>query len=201
MKTWLTIVALASLGVANPPTIGSVSPATPTRSDQPQTLTVNGTDFEDGLKLMVTGPGGEIRTFSGQDIQSRRETSFQATLTFLASGTYSLMVLNPDGSKSNPFALQVQSGGTRPIIDQVTPAETPKDTREQAVTISGSHFAQGATVSLTGPAGSTSTIRTLEKNTPQTIVVRLMLDQAGTYSLAVLNPGGEPSNAVTLKVN
>ena len=39
------------------------------------------------------------------------------------------------------------------------------------------------------------------KNTAQTIVVRMVLDQAGTYSVVVVNPGGEASNAVPLKVN
>ena len=45
------------------------------------------------------------------------------------------------------------------------------------------------------------TLRTLDKSTAQTIVVRMVLDQTGTYSLVVVNPSGDASNAAPLKVN
>jgi hypothetical protein len=205
MKAWLAALTLVVVSVAlDAPTITGVSPASPAPSDRPQTITVTGTEFQEGLKLIVTGPDGDIRTFAGQDLQTRREATFQATLTFPTGGTYSLVVLNPDGSKSSPFAVRVKSSGgsgPRPTVDQVSPAETAKDTREQTVTLSGSNFAAGATLSVTDPAGTVSTIRTLEKSTPQTIVARLMLDQPGNYSIVVVNPDGEASNPVTIKVN
>ena len=141
-----------------------MTPAAPAVSDRPQTVAVTGSGFQEGLKLIVTDPGGAIRTLAGQDIQSRRESSFQATVTFPAAGTYSFVVINPDGAKSNLVSVQARSGGVKPSIEQIVPDETMKSTQEQAITITGSYFAQGATVSVTDPAGAVATFRTLEKN-------------------------------------
>jgi IPT/TIG domain len=200
MKLLIAITALVVSTLA-PPAIETVTPPAPTVSDRPQTVAVTGSGFLDGLKLLVTDPGGAIRTLAGQDIQARRESSFQATVTFATAGTYSFVVINPDGAKSNLVSVQARSGGVKPSIEQIAPDETMKSAQEQAITITGSYFAQGATVSVTDPAGAVATIRTLEKNTAQTIVVRMVLDQTGTYSIVVVNPGGEASNAVPLKVN
>ena len=202
MKSGLAVIAFAAaVGLA--PTITSVDPASPSRSDRPQTLTVSGTEFRDGLKLIVTGPNGAVQTYSGGDIQSGRETSFQTLVTFAASGTYALVVLNPDGGKSSPFSIQVKgSGGTAAaVIEQVTPAETTRDGREQTLTLTGSQFGADASVLVTDPAGSVATVRTFDKSTSQTIVFRLILEHRGTYSIAVQNAGADPSNPVTVKVN
>ena len=204
MTARLAILATAlAVAAATAPTITSVDPATPVRSERPQTLTVTGTDFKEGLKLIITGPNGEIRTYAGGDIQSGRETSFQTSVTLAAAGSYALVVLNPDGSKSAPFSIQVkgQGGGAPAVLTEITPAETTRDGREQTITLTGSQFAPDASVIVTDPAGTVSTLRTFEKSTPQTIVVRLVLDQRGTYSIVVQNSGAEPSNPATLRVN
>ena len=204
MTARLAILATAlAVAAAAPPTITSVDPAAPARSERPQPLTVTGTDFKDGLKLIITGPNGESRTYAGGDIQSGRETSFQTPVTLAAAGSYALVVLNPDGSKSAPFSIQVKGqGGSAPaVLNEITPAETTRDGREQTITLTGSQFAPDASVIVTDPAGTVSTLRTFEKSTPQTIVVRLVLDQRGTYSIAVQNGGAEPSNPATLRVN
>ena len=204
MTSSLTLVAVAlAVTVVAPPTITSVDPANPPRSERPQTLTVSGTDFKDGLKLIVTGPNGEIRTFAGGDIQAGRESSFQASVTLPAVGSYSLVVLNPDGGRSAPFSIHVKGSGgaAQAAVDQVSPAEVTKDGREQTITLTGRQFAPDASVIVTDPAGAVSTLRTFEKQTAQTIVVRVAFDQRGTYSIVVQNGGAEPSNPVAVKVN
>ena len=201
MKVLLAITALVASTLALP-AIDSVTPAAPSVSNRPQTVAVTGSGFQDGLKLNVTDPGGAITTLAGQDILSRRESSFQVTITFSSAGTYSFVVINPDGAKSNLVSVQARaSNAIKPSIDEIAPAETMKSPQEQTITITGSNFVQGATVSVTDPAGSVVTLRTLEKSTAQTIVVRVMLDQSGTYSVVVVNPGNEASNAAPLKVN
>ena len=117
MTARLAILATAlAVSAATAPTITSVDPATPVRSERPQTVTVTGTDFKEGLKLIITGPNGEIRTYAGGDIQSGRETSFQTSVSLAAAGSYALVVLNPDGSKSAPFSIQVRMTSICPSV-------------------------------------------------------------------------------------
>ena len=95
------------LVVAPPPVvITSISPATPA-SGAPQVVTVTGTGFESGLTVTMGLPGSGSTTISGSQIQSVTATSFQMTVTFGATGTYTIRVSNPDGGQSGIFEFAV----------------------------------------------------------------------------------------------
>ena len=95
------------LVVAPPPVvITSISPATPA-SGAPQVVTVTGTGFESGLTVTMGLPGSGSTTISGSQIQSVTATSVQMTVTFGATGTYTIRVSNPDGGQSGIFEFAV----------------------------------------------------------------------------------------------
>ncbi len=95
------------LVVGPPPvTITSISPAKPAEGAN-QVVTVNGTGFESGLTVIMGLPGSGSSTISGSQIQSVTSTSFQMTVTFSTTGTYTLVVNNPDGGGSSVFEFTV----------------------------------------------------------------------------------------------
>jgi uncharacterized protein (TIGR03437 family) len=99
--------------VAAPPVeITSISPATPAVGAN-QVVTVTGAGFVSGLTVSMSLPGSGSTTISGSQIQSVTATSFQMTVTFTKTGTYSIQATIPAGTQSNTFAFDV--GSASPI--------------------------------------------------------------------------------------
>jgi len=95
-------------GVGFGVTISGVLPASIASSSAPQTITVAGTNFQNGLKLAVAyGSGGGL-TVTSHEAMAVTATSFQASVVFASAGAYSLVVSNPDSSSSSPFMLAVK---------------------------------------------------------------------------------------------
>ena len=184
------------------PRIDSVAPSSPARSNSPQTITVTGEDFQAGLKLDVTTPSGEKQVVSGDAILARRATSFQASLVFGAVGRYELVVTNPNGDASPPFVVEVkgQQSADAPVIARVTPAEAAKRAEPQALQVEGSRFNSGLKAIVTDPAGADVTDAVVSKLTPNSFELMVKLDQAGDYSLVVVNPSGTTSNVFKVLV-
>jgi hypothetical protein len=195
------LFAMVVLGAAADPAITAVTPSAPLPSPKPQTFTVTGEGFKTGLALQVTTPGGAVQTISGPAISAVRETSFQASLTLDVPGRYSFVVINDDGKKSSAFPVEVKSNVRAPAIDRVIPQELSKSHDPQVVTLTGRDFAPGLKVSLTDPTGTVTAVTALEKIEPQTVVVGLVFEQTGIYSVMVTNPSGESSNSVSVTVN
>jgi hypothetical protein len=184
------------------PRIDSVAPASPARSNSPQTITVTGDDFQAGLKLEVTAPGGEKQVLQGDAIQSRRPTTFQASLVFGAIGRYELVVTNPNGEPSPPYVVEVKGkqSADAPVIARVTPAEVAKRAEPQALQVEGSRFNSGLKAIVTDPAGADVIDAIVSKLTPNSFELMVKLDQAGDYSISVVNPSGTTSNVFTVLV-
>jgi hypothetical protein len=198
----LLIVALAiGLGAGSSPRIDSVSPPSPARSANPQTITVVGEDFQAGLRLDMTTPSGEQQAVQGDAIGARRPTSFQASLLFNAIGRYELVVTNTDGGKSPPFVVEVKAPvADAPVISRVTPAEVVKRPEAQALQVEGAKFATGLRAIVTDPAGADVTEAVVAKLTPNSFELSVRLDQTGDYSLMVSNPSGAVSNVFRIIV-
>src|SRR5258708_40228384 len=79
--------------------ITSTSPATPSKRDGDQTITVFGSGFQSNLSVMATVPGSGIQiTLSGAQIQNVTPSSFQLIITLNVVGLYVIQVKNPYGS-------------------------------------------------------------------------------------------------------
>jgi hypothetical protein len=90
------------------PAVTGVQPAVLSKGPSPQTITVGGTRFVAGLTVMVTDPAGNVRTIPSPDVAQILPASFQITLPLEISGTYEIIVKNPDGTVSKTFTFEVQ---------------------------------------------------------------------------------------------
>lgn len=85
------------------PAISSVSPSSPTASAGYQVITVNGANFEAGLTVTLTPPGGSPIALLATQIQNVTAATFQLRVILASVGAYSLEVTNPDGGMSGLF--------------------------------------------------------------------------------------------------
>jgi hypothetical protein len=209
MRTHLFLAAsaLIALTAVSSPRITGVAPASTGPSPTPQVLTVSGEGFMAGLSLTVTTPGGGSRLFKDADIQSRSDSSFQISVALPVTGTYSLVVTNPDGGMSAPFALSVAAARLAtaeapPIIDAVTPSKTTARPDAQALRVDGRRFVPGLTVYVTDPTGQVVNVsgNDVADMTPSGFRVSVVLGMEGQYTLNVKNPDGELSNACSVTV-
>jgi hypothetical protein len=195
------VLSFALLGGQQPePRISGIAPETPVASEKPQVMTVTGEGFGSGLTLFVTTPGGAVKSMTGSDLSNQKATSFQVSLSLAEVGRYSFVVVNEKGPRSTAFALEVRARGKEPWIDEVMPAEFSRSRDAQTVTIAGRNFAPGLRVSLSDPAGNVTTPEVTRVES-QSIVLRIVFEQAGPYELLVMNAAGEWSNAVAIAVN
>ena len=212
-RTWLTsgllVVLMAALpawsdrpaarnSAVSTPEISNVTPAAPGRSSKQQRLVIAGSDFLEGLTLMVTTPGGQSLRFTGADILNRRQTSFEVDALLDTTGNYSLVVTNTDGGVSKPFVVAVQASAqtNRPTIESVTPAKVTKSNSPQILTVRGTRFEAGLVVMLTDPTGTVKTIsgNAIADLSPTSFQMTAILELPGEYSIEVKLPSGAMSN-------
>jgi hypothetical protein len=164
-------------------------------------MTVHGEEFQPGLRLDVTTPAGEKQVIQGDGIIARQPKSFQASVVFAAIGSYELVVTNTDGGASPPFVVEVKRrSADGPTITRVTPAEVAKRAEPQALQVEGTRFASGLKAIVTDPAGADVTDAVVSKLTQNSFELMVKLEQAGDYSLMVVNPSGTTSNVYRVLV-
>lgn len=184
------------------PEIAQVAPEAPAPSNTSQSLVVNGRNFASGLALSITTPSGGTADYRGAAITEQRDTMFRVSVMLTTPGTYRLVVLNPDGQSSAPFALNVRGKADGPVVREVKPIGLRVSTSPQTLTIDGARFDSGLSVTMTDPAGNVQTYTgdAVRNVTPTTFQLILTLETAGRHELIVTNPGGQVSNAVGFDV-
>lgn len=99
----------------NGPVVGSINPSTPVAGGADQDVTVNGVNFQAGLRVNVTFPDGGIGLLQGTgQIQNVTPTSFKMRITLNAEGQWKIRVINPDNTQSPQFAFTVNPSGPPP---------------------------------------------------------------------------------------
>ena len=198
------LLVAVSAAVSNPRITGVVA-VPPGQSSSPQILTVSGESFLAGLSLTVITPGGGSQLFKGADIRSRTESSFQVSMALATTGTYSLIVTNPDGGASAAFGFTVTPSkpaatAEAPIIDAVAPLKPVAQPDAQALRVDGKRFVSGLTVYVTDPTGQVATVTDVIDMTANGFRVSVVLGMEGQYTLTVKNPDGGASNAFSVTV-
>ena len=119
-QTWSVVVTNpngessnnASLTVDAPPAITSLSPNPMTASASNQTLTIDGSGFQSGAKVLMTA-AGKTTTYSGSSISSTGATQLKVTVNVgTAAQTWTVEVENPDGGLSAVASLTVQASSS-----------------------------------------------------------------------------------------
>jgi hypothetical protein len=189
----------ATLSVAVPPVapaIGSMSPNPMTGSNTAQTLTINGTGFQPGLRLSIGGT-----SITANELSLLTSTELQISIvTSLTTHTYPVQVVNSSGAASNTVNLQVNAPPA-PAITSLTPSPLTHSAVPQVLTVNGTNFQSGAglkvTVGSTSYSGSQVTFVSASQ-----LTVTVTIPSATTAPLAVqvTNPSGMTSNSQSLTV-
>ncbi len=192
--------------------ISSVLPAVLPPSTSTQTLIITGTNFQQGLiASFAQAPSSSAskltdstQTFSGSAIQNLTDTSFQISVAVSGAGTYTVSVTNPSSTPSTPATVTADpNAAAGPTIAGFSPGSPSQSSAAQPVYIAGTNFQPGLTVTLTAPSGAAATIDTsaISWGSPTTFQMVVTLAEAGAYSVRVVNPSGQTSDAKSLTVN
>jgi hypothetical protein len=178
------------------PAITTLSPNPMTGSNSPQTLTINGSGFQAGLKLLIGGtsiPANALAELTATQLQV-------SVITSTAAYTYPVQVVNSNGGASNIVNFQVVAPPV-PAITSVTPNPLTHSAAAQVLTVNGTNFQSGTglrvTVGNTAYVGSQVTVVS-----PSQLKVTVTVPSATSAALAVqvTNPSGAVSNAASLTV-
>jgi trimeric autotransporter adhesin len=177
------------------PVIVSLSPNPMTASNSAQTLTINGSGFQSGLKLMIGGaviPSFELSLMTSTELQLN-------VITGLTPYTYPVQVVDPNGTSSNTVNLQVIAP-TSPAIASLSPNPLTHSSSAQTLTVSGSNFQSGSGLKVS--VGNTYTGSAVTFLSPTQLTVAVTVPSASTSGLAVqvTNPSGGAPNAASLPV-
>ena len=200
----LTIITVALFaGMAAPaaappapviPTIISISPEFKNVGDATFTMTVNGTNFSQG----IWAPASKVR-FDGID----RVTTYVSTTSLnvtipgtdlMTAGTHSITVNNSEccGGISNSRTFTVNN--LVPTTSSISPNSMNVDDAGFTMTVTGTNFVLGSKVRFDG----SDRVTTYVSNTSLTATITdIDLMTVGTHNIAVFNPtpGGGPSNS------
>ncbi|MGA2699127.1 MAG: IPT/TIG domain-containing protein, partial [Methanoregula sp.] len=175
------------------PTVTGINPATGVNTAT-TSVTISGTNFNtttSGTKVNLTRTGYSNVPLTGVSVSS--STSIGGTVpSGVPAGTWSVTVINPDGQSgtgSNLFT--VTTSTPAPTVTSIaSPAAGPL-AGGNTVTIYGTGFVSGATVSIGGNAATNVNVAS-----GTSITCTAPAGSAGAVSLTVTTPGGT-SNAVT----
>ena len=186
----------ATLAINNPfPTVSSISPASGLAGGAAFTLTVNGTGFNSGS---VVNFNHVARTTSF--VNSTQVTAAILASDIAASGAFQINVTNPTpggGTSTNNVTFQVNN--PVPTISSLSPTGIAAGSTAFTLTINGTNFVTGATVSFGGVTRA-ATVTSSTQLTTQ--IIPIDVATAGTPAVIVTNPtpGGGASNSVNFNV-
>jgi hypothetical protein len=167
--------------LAPPPTVTNVAPGTGSTIGG-TLITITGTNFVAGATVSV---GGSAAT----GVTVVNATTITASTPAGAAGTVSVTVTNADGqgaSLANAFTYNV----TAPTISSVSP-NTGLTTGGTPITITGTNFVTGATVTIGG--GSASAVTVVSGTT---ITAATPAHAAGAANVVVTNPDTQVATLV-----
>ena len=83
------------------PGILSITPASLKVAVAAQTLTINGSNLQTVTQVVVVGPTGAVRTFSGATILKLTTTSFEISIALGEAGQYRLAIIAGTSESAN----------------------------------------------------------------------------------------------------
>ncbi|HYU27039.1 MAG TPA: hypothetical protein VEO74_17645, partial [Thermoanaerobaculia bacterium] len=108
---------------------------------------------------------------------------------------------NPNGSSSNVYTFHVTATAAAPSITSTSPEPVPGSNSSQTLTLYGSNFASGCTVTLNDTTnGGTYTKSTTFISSTQIAISANFTNATATWTAKVTNPNGSSSNVYTFHV-
>lgn len=174
------------------PAITSLAPNSATAGVASQTLTINGSNFVSGATVTYNGVAHAVTFVSATQLTITLSAGDQAT-----AGTFAVVVTNPD---SQTASANFTVDNPAPAITGFSPASTYPCDPVPTLTINGSNFAEGATVTYNGVAKVATFVSATQLTIPLTTAD---ISTPGNIPVIVTNPapGGGDSPAANFPVN
>ena len=207
VRTWTVQVVnsaasssnVANLTVAAPPVIASLSPNPMTASTANQTLIINGSGFVSGLQVNLT-TGASTTAYPSSSVSYLTATQVQVLVNVGATArAWTVQVVNPGAVPSNAVSLTVMAPAA-PLIGSLSPNPMTGSSASQTLTITGSGFVAGATVSMTYTGGTVVNPTVTNLTATQILASVSVGTAARTWTVQVTNPGSPASSAASLTV-
>lgn len=183
-----------TIGVANTPTLSSLSPNTAVVGSAQLTLTLTGTNFASGATAYWNG-GALTTTF----VTATQLTATVPASLLAAVGTAQVTVVNPTGTSTTsnqlPFTI---TAAPSPSLTSLSPASATAGGAAFTLTVNGLGFLSGATVRWNGGALTTTFVSAsqLTAQVPATLIT-----SAGTATVTAVNPGNATSNSLLFTIS
>ena len=187
-----------------PPVITSLAPNPMTGSASNQTLTINGSGFQSGLKVVLTSSSGSSTAYQGPQVASVTASQIQVSVNVgMAASSWSVQVTS-NGKSSNSATLTV-SGLPPPVVSSLGPNPMTASTSSQTLTINGSGFQSGVglQVQFTSSGGVTTTYQGAQvsyQSSSQLQVLVVPGAVAASFAVKVVNPSGLSSAPVNFSI-
>jgi hypothetical protein len=200
-SAWSTDLYFTVAASTAAPSVASVTPSPVPGSNSAQQITINGSNFQSGATLTYHDPQGKSYPGHSSTFVNSGQLLDPAFNDTSDAGTWTVTVVNPGGQSSTVFSFTVAAVVT-PTVTQVLPSPVPALNSNQTVTINGSNFVSGATVTYYDPNNNPYSAKAASVINSGQIVDTAFDDTAevGTWKVTVTNPGGSPSAAFSFMV-
>lgn len=181
------------------PTVSSLVPSSVVAGSPGFTLLVNGTNFVNGSNVNINGVSRTTAFLGATQISTSMLSSDVASVgTINVSVTNPVGVNNSSGGTSASSPLTIVTANSQPTVGTLSPPSTTAGALAFTLTINGSGFSLLSIVKFGSLTASTVYISPaqLQASIPASAVA-----VAGTPLVTVINPGSNPSVAVTFTVN
>ena len=194
------VAPLASTQVA----VVSISPNPVVGANGDQSVALVGSGFQQGARVTLTSLG---QTFPVPQSRTQYVNSSEIDVSVdvtTQAASWTVQVTNPDGTTSNVYSFKVvaPASSTGPAISYVSPDPVTGSDSDQWVSIYGSGFAQGASVTLAS-LGETFPIPSSATQYDGSGEIQVYIDvttQAASWTAVVTNPDGQSSNVAGFSV-
>ena len=184
------------------PTVGGVSPNPVPPTNSNQTLTINGSNFQSGATLTYYDTNGKASPGHTAAFVSSSQLVDSAFDDASDVGVWKVVVVNPNSTSSAAFAFNVSASTSAPTVSSVSPNPVPPSNTAQTLTINGSNFQSGATLTYYDTSGNIYAGRTATFVSSSQLIDPAFDDanDSGTWKVVVVNPGGTSSAASSFTV-
>jgi UDP-N-acetylmuramoylalanine-D-glutamate ligase len=181
-------------------TVNGVSPSPVPSLNGNQQITISGSSFAAGATVTYYDPSSVAYTAKAATVSSSTQIVDTAFNDTADPGTWHVVVTNPGASASNSYPFTVLTPAA--TVNGVSPSPVPSLNGNQQITISGSSFAAGATVTYYDPSNAAYPAKAATVSSSTQIVDTQFNDTAdpGTWHVVVTNPGASASNSYPFTV-
>lgn len=179
------------------PVLTSVTPNSVAAGSPTTPVTITGIGFVDGIFLEFVTASASTPIYTAYDSPTRLSAFIDASLLTLP-GTATIRVIDPAYPVSTTLSFTTTSAPAgKATLTSLVPASVTQGTSASGIQVNGSGFAYGCTAQWNGTPLSTILVNAsqLSVQIPSSLTAL-----PGSFSITIVNPGAQASNALTFTV-